>query len=62
MSLEILNDNNTEETTDFKMVVSKINCKWMVNGKTLDQLNQAELAYINAFFREVKLGTLLHQE
>ena len=36
--------------------------KWLVNGKTLENLNKAEREFMDAFFREVKLGTLLHQE
>lgn len=32
--------------------------KWVVNGKQLNELNLQEREFMNAFFREVKLGTL----
>lgn len=30
--------------------------RWTVNGKSLEELNNEERNFMNAFFREVKLG------
>lgn len=41
-----------------KISIEKTNGKWLVNGKKFGQLNHVERSFMDAFFRETKLGTL----
>ncbi len=41
-----------------KLEITLTNGKWLVNGKGLEDLNQDERLFMDAFFREVKLSQL----
>lgn len=38
-----------------KMHIEKINCKWVVNGKPINEMNDMESKFMNDFFREMKI-------
>lgn len=44
-----------------KLEITKKECRWLVNGKPYSELNDREQRFMDDFFREVKLGEVVHK-